>query len=263
MVEGRPRVLVADDEEDLRSMVSEFLSESGYKVLVAANGLESLVHVKRARPSVVLLDLNMPRLGGLGALKRIRAFDPNVAVIVITGEKDPELQREALALGAVALLHKPFELPDLMQVVHRFAPPSGEPVGSAAAPEGSGAAGSVLVVDDEEEVRSLLVEFLSEQGYSTFTAGDGLEGIRQASAHDPDIVLLDYDMPELDGMNTLAAIKAVAPETKIIMVSGLSSIERARETLSRGAVDFVVKPIDLAYLGRTVDTAMTLKRLGT
>lgn len=76
-------------------------------------------------------------------------------------------------------------------------------------------------------------------------------------------MLLDYDMPELDGMNTLAAIKAVAPETKIIMVSGLSSIELARETMSRGAVDFVAKPIDLAYLGRTVDTAMTLKHLGT
>ncbi len=68
-------VLVADDEEDLRSMVSEFLSESGYEVLVAANGLESLLHVKRARPSVVLLDLNMPRLGGLGSTSE-RSPDP-------------------------------------------------------------------------------------------------------------------------------------------------------------------------------------------
>ena len=97
MVECRPRVLVADDEEDPRSMVSEFLSESGYEVLVAANGLASLLHVKRARPSVGLLDPNMPRLGG--------------------SAPSSELARETLSRGAVDFVAKPIDLAYLGRTV--------------------------------------------------------------------------------------------------------------------------------------------------
>src|SRR5207302_9975363 len=66
----------------------------------AANGLEALLQVKRSRPAGVVLDLLMPRLGGLDALKRIRTFDPAIRIVVITGSPDPELVRQAKALGA-------------------------------------------------------------------------------------------------------------------------------------------------------------------
>ena len=64
------RILVVDDDRDVRETVVEFLRGEGFDVVEAANGLEALVQVKRARPSGIVLDLLMPRLGGLDAIKR-------------------------------------------------------------------------------------------------------------------------------------------------------------------------------------------------
>lgn len=124
---GSRKVLVVDDEQDVREMLAEFLEAQGFEVLAAANGLESLLHVKRARPDVVVLDLNMPRLGGLEALKRIRHFDPDITVVIITGEQNPEPRERALAMGAARVLVKPFTFQELLQAV------GGEPARQGAA----------------------------------------------------------------------------------------------------------------------------------
>lgn len=124
---GSRKVLVVDDEQEVRAMLAEFLEAQGFEVLAAANGLESLLHVKRARPDAVVLDLNMPRLGGLEALKRIRHFDPAITVVVITGEPNPEPRERALAMGAARVLVKPFTLQELLQAV------GGEPAPQGAA----------------------------------------------------------------------------------------------------------------------------------
>ncbi|PYM64001.1 MAG: hypothetical protein DME11_15170 [Candidatus Rokuibacteriota bacterium] len=118
------RILVVDDDRDVRETVVEFLRGEGFDVVEAANGLEALVQVKRARPSGIVLDLLMPRLGGLDAIKRIRAFDRAIKVVVMTGAPDPELQRQARALGAVAVLTKPISPPDLLAPLHAAAAPA-------------------------------------------------------------------------------------------------------------------------------------------
>ena len=112
-------VLIADDDPEIRGVIGEYLQSNGYEVLEAKNGLETLLHVKRSRPNAVVLDLMMPRLGGLDALKRIRPFDPEIAVIVVTGTSDPELEQQALVLGAAAVLTKPLALADLLAAVDR------------------------------------------------------------------------------------------------------------------------------------------------
>src|SRR5881628_3929575 len=91
------RVLIADDDADVREVLVESFRDAGFDVLQAANGLEALLCVKRDRPDAVVLDLMMPRLGGVEALKRIHAFNPGIRVLVVTGAIDPELHRQATA----------------------------------------------------------------------------------------------------------------------------------------------------------------------
>ncbi|HKB24968.1 MAG TPA: response regulator, partial [Methylomirabilota bacterium] len=91
------KVLVVDDEPDVRDVVGEFLREDGFEVVEAGNGLEALLQVKRVHPDAVVLDLMMPRLGGLDAIKRIHAFDRKIRILVITGVLDAELHRRARA----------------------------------------------------------------------------------------------------------------------------------------------------------------------
>src|SRR5438094_4035679 len=110
--ESRP-VLVVDDDPEARQVLSDFLRLRGLAVLEAQNGLEALLSVKQHRPGVVVLDLNMPRLGGLEALKRIRPFDPTIRVAVVTEDPDAAIHQQARALGATVVLIKPVDLAQL------------------------------------------------------------------------------------------------------------------------------------------------------
>jgi two-component system OmpR family response regulator len=107
-------VLVADDYAPFREMVADYLALNGCEVLQAGNGLEVLWQTKHEHPSTILLDLTMPRVDGFETLKRLRAFDPAIRIIVVTGSADAATRDRALAAGAAAVLVKPIDLAQLM-----------------------------------------------------------------------------------------------------------------------------------------------------
>src|SRR5438552_13496631 len=125
------RVLIADDDQDVREVLVESFRVAGFDVLEAKNGLEALLYVKRDRPDAVVLDLMMPRLGGVEALKRIHSFNPGIRVLVVTGAIDPELQRQATAAGAAGVFAKPVSAATL---VAALAGPAPQPAPQPAAP---------------------------------------------------------------------------------------------------------------------------------
>lgn len=262
------KVLIVDDDADMRTMIAEFLQTEGFVVLEAKNGLEALLHVKRARPAAVVLDLMMPRLGGLEALKRIRAFDPVIKVVVVTGDEGEPRQR-ALSLGALAVLTKPVALADLLAALG--GPPSPSPA-KASAPDSVQTTpvaarpttkhrGRVLIVDDDADMCTMLEEFVSRLGYQTGSVSDGLAAVGAVTSHPPDLILLDIEMPHLSGTDALPWLRTLAPDAKVIMVSGSKSAEIARQTLAYGAFDYVVKPVDLDYLAQSMETALLMKQL--
>ncbi len=104
-----PRVLVVDDEPDAVEMLQEFLVAKGYEVLTASDGEEALRKVKEERPHVILLDVRMPGMNGLEVLKRVRAMDHEVGVIMVTAVNEEETGRQALQLGAFDYITKPLD----------------------------------------------------------------------------------------------------------------------------------------------------------
>ena len=106
----------------------------------------------------------------------------------------------------------------------------------------------VLVVDDEVEVRKLFRDFLAHRGYRVFVAEEGAEALRIVREEAPELVLLDIRMPEMDGLEALARIKAMRPETTVVMISGCATLEIAEESLQKGAYDYIAKPVDLGHL---------------
>jgi CheY-like chemotaxis protein len=117
-IEGLPRqILLVDDNEPFREMLADVLAAHGCEILHASNGLEALLQVKHARPGVILLDLSMPRLDGFETLKRIRAFDPGIRVVIVTGNVDAAAHDRARAAGASAVLVKPVDLVQLVATV--------------------------------------------------------------------------------------------------------------------------------------------------
>jgi CheY-like chemotaxis protein len=112
-------VLVVDDEQDLLEILSDRLQGEGYRVVTARDGLEALARVQEATPTCIILDLKMPRLGGLEALGELRRRAPGAFVIVLTGSPNRPLAKECRARGADEFLLKPFDPAELLRLTAR------------------------------------------------------------------------------------------------------------------------------------------------
>ncbi|MEL7025411.1 MAG: sigma-54 dependent transcriptional regulator [Pseudomonadota bacterium] len=119
-------------------------------------------------------------------------------------------------------------------------------------------AARILVVDDEADIRTLIQEILSEEGYEVTVAADAAEARRARTASDPNLILLDIWMPETDGITLLKEWSLEAGSLcPVVMMSGHGTVDTAVEATRLGAVDFIEKPLSLAKLLRTVERGLT------
>jgi DNA-binding NtrC family response regulator len=107
------RILLVDDDEDMRSLLADVLSDEGYEVIQAANGAEALVLLHREAFAAILLDKRMPGLSGMDLLPGLRVICPQTPVIVITAFGDAHTAAEGAEKGAFGLLFKPFRMDEL------------------------------------------------------------------------------------------------------------------------------------------------------
>jgi CheY-like chemotaxis protein len=111
------KILVVDDEPEVRLVLAEFLESQGYEVAAAASGAEALAMVDSANPHVVLLDVTMPDMDGVETLKRLAAAKPGLPIIMVTANADVDVTSRLLAMGAADYIPKPFDLDYLGQAV--------------------------------------------------------------------------------------------------------------------------------------------------
>jgi len=114
---------------------------------------------------------------------------------------------------------------------------------------------TILLVDDEEDIREVLSISLMDAGYTVYTAENGEEGLRRFREARPPVVLTDIKMPGMDGIELLRRIKAEDPETEVIMITGHGDMDLAIRSFKDEAVDFITKPIDVDALRISVNRA--------
>ena len=119
MPEAPAHILVIDDDKAMRDACFQILSRQGYRVELAASAKQGLSLLERLSFDTILLDLVMPDMDGLEALKKIRALDPDVEVIIITGYGTIQSAVESIKAGAFHFLSKPFVPDDLRNLVSR------------------------------------------------------------------------------------------------------------------------------------------------
>jgi signal transduction histidine kinase/CheY-like chemotaxis protein len=220
---GRPRLVVIEDDPDAAALLEHYLGQEGYAVEFAQSGEEGLERVRGGSPpALICLDIRLAgAVDGWGVLTQLKhAVDTaGIPVLVCTAYGGRE---HAAVLGASDFLAKPFTARQLRETIGRLLPAGGR---------------SVLVVDDEEAVRRLVVETLAGYGLELREAADGEGALESIRADKPDAVVLDLLMPGLDGFAVLEQLQA-SSETRSIAVVVLTAKQldaRERRWLASGA----------------------------
>jgi two-component system response regulator MprA len=112
-----PLILVADDDPEIRELLAILLSDEGYRVVVAADGLRALDVAREESPGLILLDVSMPRLDGPGFCLAYREGGGAAPIVVLSATLDAAIEATVEACGAVAHVVKPFEIDDLLSTI--------------------------------------------------------------------------------------------------------------------------------------------------
>lgn len=212
-------VLVVEDDEQAVALLRTYLEPTGYSVAAAPDGVAGISMARKLRPAAILLDVVLPGLDGWEVLRRLKA-DPElqdipVLMITVVDERDV-----GMALGAVDYLIKPIERNALLEALRRHVPAV-----LTAQPR-------VLAVDDNAASRALVNAALAATGCEVVLASGGREAIHAASEGRFDLVICDLVMPDIDGFEVVAQLKAAAAtrETPILILTGhtITAEDKAR-----------------------------------
>ena len=207
-------VLVIDDDQSVLDITERFLSRKGFKVVTADNGHDGLRLARELRPDAITLDVMMPQLDGWTVLAAIKG-DPELADIPVIMMTIIDDRTRGYALGAADYLIKPVNRETL----------------SAALRAASGTGGhKVLVVDDDDLMRSGIAKILMREGWEVVEAENGRAALECLQQLQPDVIMLDLMMPEMDGFEFLNAMR-LRPEWRdipvlVVTAKDLSASER-------------------------------------
>ncbi|OQW91759.1 MAG: hybrid sensor histidine kinase/response regulator, partial [Beggiatoa sp. IS2] len=186
-------ILVIDDDVAVRRMLKTYLSKVGYQVAVAANGIEGLQLAKKLRPHAITLDVMMPGLDGWEVLTRLKADNElaYIPVIMLTMMEDKDI---GYALGAAEYLMKPVSREQLIKVLRKYR--SGKPTCC-----------TVMLVEDDNVTREMMSRMLSKAGWQVVEAVNGRVALEHLETYQPNLILLDLMMPEMDGFEFITHLR--------------------------------------------------------
>lgn len=261
-----PTVLVVDDEQIICDLLRAMLSNAGYEVITASSGREGLHLFCQQRPRFTLLDLRMPDMHGIEVLREIRKVDSQASVIILTSWGTDELEHQARKLGVTDFLSKNMTFDAIMASTERVLQQAmGAPAapassgGSAEAPPGSTDADSILVVDDEPQIRDLLLQSLTQRGYRVRAASDGQEALALVEQEKPSLIILDVYMPGMNGIAALKQLRKRNYKSGVILLTASHDPKLLKEAWELGVVDIMGKPLDLDRLALVVKLGLVVK----
>jgi CheY-like chemotaxis protein len=178
------QVLVIDDDLNTRDLLARSLAREGYSSAVAATGDEGLRLARELRPQLIILDVLMPDMDDWSVLASLKA-DAELCSIPVVVVSMVEQQDTAYVLGAADYIVKPLSRDRLRHLIDRFCL-SGQK--------------HLLVVEDDPDMRNLLRQTLEKEGCYVVETEDGAAALESLKTHKPDLILLDLQMPRMDGL---------------------------------------------------------------
>ena len=238
-------VLIVEDDSEVRDLLEIGLSAEGHQVVTANDGVEALnlIESDALQPDLVISDFNLPNgMDGLcvaGKLRgRLRRFVP---VIILTGDISTKTLRD-IATQECEHLNKPASLKELLAAIERLVPALGFSENAPVASVGAGAS-VIYVVDDDSDVRHAIRGMLEHDGNLVEDFEDGESFLNSYRPGRNACLLLDANLPGINGLDLLKKLKSIGDPVPAIMITGQSDVPMAVEAMKAGAADFLEKPI--------------------
>jgi len=262
------RILVVDDNHAASYIISEMLNNFSFQVTVMHSGQDALAELQRnqrskeSRYRVVLLDWKMPDMDGLETAKQIRQIYPvndDLSLVMITGYGHEDMLKNTHKLGLDGYLLKPVNPSGLFDTLirvldHNMPAEAGEQLNHQLLAAPYFDQGEVLLVEDNLINQQVAEELIDSIGLHVSIANNGLEALEALKHQAFDLILMDIQMPEMDGFSATAAIRKLPQGQKvpIVAMTAHASLEDKKKCLDSGMNDHLAKPIEPHLLFATL-----------
>ena len=247
------RALVIEDDPTAGEQVMRYLAELDVTSVMQARGDGSVDTALRERPDVILLDLELPGESGWVVLAKLKEHPHTreIPVAVVSVVDEPEKSR---ALGASAHFTKPITREQLAAFLRRPLSPKAEPA-PRFAPTAPATGTTILLAEDNEANIETLGSYLTAKGYAMHFALNGLIAVQLARELRPALILMDIQMPMMDGLTATRELRADAAfkEVPIIALTALAMSGDRERCLAAGATDYMSKPVELKELAALME----------
>lgn len=247
-------ILHADDSEITRKVMREFLETNGFEVAQAPDGLVALEMALDLVPDMVVTDVEMPRKTGYELCKELKSNPAaaQIPVLIVSSLRGGLDVEKGFDCGANDYVTKPIDWNELLsriQETFRGADLRGRE--------------RILVVDDSEATRQVVQQALGAQGFDVLQAKDGDEGIKKALELQPDLIITDYEMPRLDGLQLFQYLKTEERTRSIpvMMMAGRQSKRDQANMTKMGVRAYLAKPFTSEKLTIIVERLLAERRL--
>ncbi|NOQ86529.1 MAG: response regulator [Deltaproteobacteria bacterium] len=237
------RILIVNDDPVQLRILAKHLEKSGKEAITCAEGEEALRKLREIESvDMIITDLYMPGIDGWKLCRLLRSIEfsdfNKIPILVMSatfsGSDAEEITRE---LGANGFISVPYNPEILRSTIENIL------LGKVEQRELR-----VLVVEDSESLRGTICEGLREYGYSVFEASNGNQAYSLFEEVNPEVVILDYHLPEHDGAELLTAFKLPQSQAAVLVTTGDANPELAMKVTKMGADAFVRKPFKIGYL---------------
>ena len=252
-------ILLVDDSEPAIIQLKDFLEETGYKILVARDGVEALDIISELIPDAMILDLMMPGMDGFEVLQTIRNAEPtaHIPVLILSAK---QITKEDLKFLKRNNVHQLIQKGDvnrieLLNSISKLVITGKEEIKTESKPVRRINGKPVILVVEDNPDNMLTVKAVLENKYTILEAKDGSLGIEMATQHTPDLILMDIALPGVDGIEAFKTIRNTGQLAHIpIIALTASAMLLDRETiLSNGFDGYIAKPIDEKEFIKTIN----------
>ncbi|MEM8640532.1 MAG: response regulator [Cyanobacteria bacterium P01_G01_bin.54] len=266
-----PKVLVVDDQDANRQLLATLLQSWGLLVQEAADGEAAIAAWQTWQPDLIFMDIRMPKLNGDEAVEHIKALNPATPtrIVAVTANAFEEDRANLLATGCDGFIRKPFQTVDIAQCLRqqlpladastRMSSEADDRNGAISSPVPQSTAGlRILVVEDNHVNQILTLSYLKELGYSAEIAQDGVAVLSALALQPYDVLLMDVQLPYMDGIEATQTIRRDYPATEqpyIIAVTANEDAQVRDNCRIAGMNAFLTKPLNLQALKRALQAA--------